>query len=50
MRDTLQLQLHGLLIEVVSVAEVCGLSSCGSWALEHRLNSFQGGPGFFFLI
>ena len=25
-----------------SVAVACGLSSCGSWALEHRLSS--GGP------
>ena len=23
-----------------SVVSACGLSSCGSWALEHRLNSF----------
>ena len=23
-----------------SVVVTCGLSSCGFWALEHRLNSF----------
>ena len=25
----------------VSVAAVCGLRSCSSWALEHRLNSYS---------
>ena len=29
----------GLFIEVVSFVAERGLSSCGSWPLEHRLNS-----------
>ena len=30
---------HGLQDMWASVVSACGLSSCGSWALEHRLNS-----------
>ena len=30
---------HGLYGVQASVVAACGLSSCGSWSLEHRLNS-----------
>ena len=36
------IEVHGLLIAVASRASAvvaCGLSSCGSWALECRLSS-----------
>ena len=31
---------HGLLGAWASVTAACGLSSCGSWALEYRLSSW----------
>jgi len=31
---------HGLWGSRASVVVACGLSSCGSWAPEHRFNSF----------
>ena len=32
---------HGPWGPRASVAAACGLSSCGSWALEHRVSSYD---------
>ena len=38
-RGLLFVVVCGLLIAVASLTAACGLSSCGSWALEHSLSS-----------